>query len=96
MIVVDDCVILFFKEIDMSVEDDRKRLEEIKKQVDELNLEAEKILLANQNEGENTPEGYGRCEYNRFVCACNSYVHGDQPGHCGRTHCGHAASYHAF
>ncbi|MCB2201268.1 hypothetical protein KQH26_00720 [bacterium] len=72
----------------------KKRFEEIKQKIKELNLEAEKILIGNADSIK--PDGYGRCEYNRFTCSCNSYVHGDQPGHCGRSHCGHPASYHAF
>lgn len=72
-------------------EDQANRMEEIRAEIQALNLEAEKILLSNTDPH---PAGRGACNYN--VCPCSSYVSGGAPGVCNRTHCGHYASDHAF
>ena len=69
-----------------------EQLKEIRQKVLELNLEAEKILLANADTPR--PEGEGACTYN--VCPCSSYVYGGAPGICNRSRCGHPASDHEF
>jgi hypothetical protein len=74
-----------------SIDEAKIRFDEICKQIQELNLEAEKLLLAHSG---GTTKGKGKC--NHGVCACASYVHGDTPGVCARSHCGHYASEHAF
>lgn len=72
----------------------RERMAEIRKQIEALNIEAEKILLEHANDPQ--PTGRGECKWNWATCSCGKYVHGDEPGICGRSHCGHPASYHEF
>lgn len=75
------------------MKDPKERFKEIQKQIEQLNLEAEQILL--EHAGDIHPEGTGKCDYG--VCSCEKYVRdANYPGHCSRSHCGHAASYHKF
>ena len=67
------------------------RFEEICKQIQELNLEAEKLLMEHSGDA---PKGYGHCYHSG--CWCVGYVHSDTPGVCGRSNCGHLASWHSF
>lgn len=71
----------------------QSRFEEIRKKIESLNMEAEKLLLEKEDHG---PEGSGKCGYN--VCACQGYVQSsDTPAAiCGRSRCGHYASDHGW
>jgi len=82
----------------LNYEDAKKRFYEIREEIKKLQLEAEQIILAHQDQVK--PEGYGKCaHYN--TCHCERYYHGNGgPGVCGSiykdTWCGHYASEHEF
>lgn len=81
----------------LNYQDAKKRFEEIRKEIKQLQLEAEQLLLAHQGQG--GPEGRGKCEhYDR--CGCEIYHDSPSPAVCGTyrngRECGHYASEHAF
>ncbi len=81
----------------LNYHDAKKRFAEIREEIKKLQLEAEQILLAHQDQAR--PEGYGKCDhYDR--CGCDQYHNSTTPAVCGTYRngyeCGHYASEHAF
>ena len=76
----------------------RARLAEIRAQINELNLEAERILIANSDEPH--PEGEGACTVGIDGWHCAKYKYpvdrGSGNGICARLSCQHAAYLHEF
>lgn len=78
-------------------EDAKKRFYEIREEIKKLQLEAEQIILAHQDQAK--PEGYGKCDH-YDSCLCDKYHNSTTPAVCGTyrngNECGHYASEHAF
>jgi hypothetical protein len=81
----------------LNYEDARKRFYEIREEIKKLQLEAEQLILAHQDQA--NPEGYGKCEHFDW-CGCDKYHDSPVPAVCGTYRngyeCGHYASEHAF
>ena len=83
---------------DRNYQDDKKRFSEIREEIKKLQLEAEQLLLAHQDQ--DRPAGYGKCDhFDR--CGCDKYHHSPTtPAVCATYRdgyeCGHYASEHAF
>ena len=81
----------------LKYEDAKKRFSEVREEIKKLQLEAEKIILAHQDQFK--PEGRGQCDH-YDSCHCERYYSSGTPAVCGSiykdTYCGHYASEHAF
>lgn len=81
----------------LNYEDAKKRFYEIREEIKKLQLEAEQLILAHQDQA--NPEGYGKCEHFDW-CGCDKYHDSPVPAVCGTYRngyeCGHYASEHAF
>ena len=81
----------------LTYEEAKKRFYEIREEVKKLQMEAEQLLIAHQDQAK--PLGKGKCDH-FSSCHCESYYHSGEPGVCGRIskdiYCGHYASEHAF
>ncbi len=81
----------------LNYEDAKKRFYEIREEIMKLQLEAEQLILAHQDQA--NPEGYGKCDHFDW-CGCEKYHDSPVPAVCGTYRngyeCGHYASEHAF
>jgi hypothetical protein len=81
----------------LNYEDARKRFYEIREEIMKLQIEAEQIILAHQDQA--NPEGYGKCDHFDW-CKCDKYHNSETPAVCGTFRdgyqCKHYASEHAF
>ena len=82
---------------DLNFQDARKRFAEIREEIKKLQLEAEQLLLAHQDQ--DRPAGYGKCDhFDR--CGCDKYHDSEVPAVCGTYRdgyqCKHPPSEHAF
>lgn len=81
----------------LTYEDARKRFYAIREEIKKLQLEAEQLILAHQDQANH--EGYGKCDHFDW-CKCDKYHNSETPAVCGTFRdgyqCKHYASEHAF